>query len=112
MAHKCGQALILVNDIDSSAVVLFILSPHLFTLSENVPNRSEERVSMTTYSASIDGIIASELPVQFRFVQLEHRGGFCDCWAVANLTVTPPSGQTTELLYVSCFNEIKVNQIY
>ena len=24
---------------------------------------------------------------QFRFVQLEHRGGFCDCWAVANLTL-------------------------
>ena len=89
--------------------MLFILSPHLFTLTEKVPNRSEERVSMTNYSASIDRIIASELPVQFRFVQLEHRGGFCDCWAVANLTVTPPSGQTTELSYVSCFSEITVN---
>ena len=25
---------------------------------------------------------------QFRFVQLEHRGGFCDCWAVADLAIT------------------------
>jgi hypothetical protein len=24
---------------------------------------------------------------QFHFVQMEHRGGFCDCWAVANLTL-------------------------
>ena len=29
---------------------------------------------------------ASE-PFQFRFVQWEHHGGFCDCWAVANLTL-------------------------
>ena len=63
----------------------------------NVPNGSEEHVSVTTYSARIDRIIASALPVQFRFVQSEHRGGFCDCWALANLTVTPPSGQITEL---------------
>ena len=97
------------NDIDNYAIVLFILSPHLFTLTEKVPNRCEEHVSMTNYLASIDRIIASELPVQFRFVQLEHRGGFCDCWAVANLTVTPPSGQTTELSYVSYFSEITVN---
>ena len=25
--------------------------------------------------------------VQLRFVQLEHRGGFCDCWAVYNISV-------------------------
>ena len=24
---------------------------------------------------------------QLKFVQREHRGGFCDCWAIANLTV-------------------------
>lgn len=26
-------------------------------------------------------------PLQFRFVQWEHRGGLCDCWAVANLSL-------------------------
>ena len=25
---------------------------------------------------------------RFRFIQREHRGGFCDCWAVANLKAT------------------------
>ena len=29
---------------------------------------------------------------QFRFVQSEHRGGFCDCWAVANLTLNDNIG--------------------
>ena len=58
------------------------------------------------YSASIEDLVLSALPVQFRFVQLEHRGGFCDCWAVANLTVTLPNGQATELLYVSHFSKI------
>lgn len=24
---------------------------------------------------------------ELRFAQREHRGGFCDCWAVANLTI-------------------------
>ena len=30
--------------------------------------------------------------LQFRFIQREHRGGFCDCWEVANLTATLTSG--------------------
>ena len=29
---------------------------------------------------------------QFHFVQSEHRGGFCDCWAVANLTLNESIG--------------------
>ena len=29
---------------------------------------------------------------QFRFAQMEHRGGFCDCWAVANLTLSERNG--------------------
>ena len=28
---------------------------------------------------------------EHRLVQREHRGGFCDCWAVANLTVNNDS---------------------
>lgn len=41
--------------------------------------------------------------VDVRFVQLEHRGGFCDCWAMANLSfVLVPnsfdvSNNTTEI---------------
>ena len=29
---------------------------------------------------------------QFHFVQMEHRGGFCDCWAVANLALRERNG--------------------
>ena len=58
------------------------------------------------YSANIEDIALSALPIQFRFVQFDHCGGFCDCWAVANLTATPSNGQATELLYVSHFNKI------
>ena len=59
-------------------------------------NTEEPYMAVRSYSTSI-GIALSALPVQFRFVQLDHRGGFCNCWAVANLTVTPPNGQATEL---------------
>ena len=41
--------------------------------------------STTTFTTDLD--YYSEY-FQFRFVQLDHRGGFCDCWAVANLTIT------------------------
>ena len=66
----------------------------------NISVTEEPYMSVRSYSTSIDDIALSALPVQFRFFQLDHRGGFCDCWAVANLTVTPPNGQTTELSYV------------
>ena len=35
--------------------------------------------------------------LRFRFIQTEHRGGFCDCWEVANLTATLTNGQTKDL---------------
>ena len=35
--------------------------------------------------------------LRFRFIQKEHRGGFCDCWAVANLTATLTSGEVRNL---------------
>ena len=38
--------------------------------------------------------------LQFRFIQREHRGGFCDCWAVANLTATLTSGEVKDLRYI------------
>ena len=44
---------------------------------------------LTSYSINVG---------QFRFVQLEHRGGFCDCWAVANFTVTNPGRENISML--------------
>ena len=75
---------------------------YLLAHTDKISVTEEQYMVVRSYSTSIDGITLSALPVQFRFVQLDHRGGFCDCWAVANLTVTPPNGQATELSYVSC----------
>ena len=69
--------------------------------TDNTSVTEEQYMVVRSCSTSIGGIALSVLPVQFRFAQLDHRGGFCDCWAVANLTVTPPNGQATELSYVS-----------
>ena len=41
--------------------------------------------------------------LRFRFIQREHRGGFCDCWAVANLTATLTSGEVKDLRYIRLF---------
>ena len=35
----------------------------------------------------IDHVNSSQR-VQFRFVQSDHRGGFCDCWAVVHLNIS------------------------
>ena len=31
--------------------------------------------------------IEANTSIQIRFIQQEHRGGFCDCWALANLSI-------------------------
>ena len=61
---------------------------YLLAHTDKISVTEEQYMVVRSYSTSIDGITLSALPVQFRFVQLDHRGGFCDCWAVANLTVT------------------------
>ena len=71
--------------------------------ADNLSINEGQFLVMRGYTASIEGVALNALPIQFRFVQLDHHGGFCDCWAVANLTVTPPNGQATELSYVSCW---------
>ena len=74
--------------------------------TDNISVTEEPYMAVRSYSTSIGGIALSALPVQFRFVQLDHHGGFCDCWAVANIIVTPPNGQATKLLYVSHFSKL------
>ena len=47
-------------------------------------------VAVRSYSlqllSDVDHINASQR-VQLRLVQSDHRGGFCDCWAISNLTI-------------------------
>ena len=45
-------------------------------------------IQMTSFLVKLDArLMDSNKIIQFRFVQLEHRGGYCDCWGVANLKV-------------------------
>jgi hypothetical protein len=46
--------------------------------------------NVRSYSAVIPNIISisDDQRVQLRLVQSDHRGGFCDCWAVSDLTLT------------------------
>ena len=39
------------------------------------------------FPTNIDRVNSSQR-VQFRFVQADHRGGFCDCWAVGYLNIS------------------------
>ena len=81
--------------------------------TDNITVTEEPYMAVRSYLTSIGGIALSALPVQFRLAQLDHRGGFCDCWGVVNLTVTPPNGQATELSYVPFWwsSMIKLNLI-
>ena len=109
MVHKAGQLSSQVATLTKALVKYYNFPLHnnyYAYYTDNIISVTEEQyMAVRSYSTSIGGIALSELPVQFRFVQLDHRGGFCDCWAVANLTVTPPNGQTTELSYVSHFSK-------
>ena len=68
-------------------------------MMDDLASWSSQRVRFVAVDSFINFIdIAGDLPVQFRFVQLEHRGGFCDCWAVANFTVIQFYGQSDDLL--------------
>jgi hypothetical protein len=47
------------------------------------------KANVRSYSAVIPNInsISDDQRVQLRLVQSDHRGGFCDCWAVSDLTL-------------------------
>ena len=57
-------------------------------------------VSVRSYSlqlpSDVDHINASQR-VQLRLVQSDHRGGFCDCWAVSNLTAQASNLEVTSM---------------
>lgn len=49
------------------------------------------RVSVRRYSllfpSDVDRV-SNDQRIQLRLVQSDHRGGFCDCWAVSDLNLT------------------------
>ena len=56
----------------------------------------DDHVSVTNFTRNVVNGSALQ-PLQLRFVQLEHHGGLCNCWAVANLSlIHVPSFQPSE----------------
>ena len=57
-----------------------------FPLTPSVGNDGI-RANVRAYSAVIPNInsISDDQRVQLRLIQSDHRGGFCDCWAVSDL---------------------------
>ena len=74
--RKEGSNIISVTDCKFLSMTPKIVGDNSFTSQDNLT---------TTFMGSLDKY--SDF-IQFRFIQLDHRGGFCDCWAVAGLTIT------------------------
>jgi hypothetical protein len=79
------------NSIISSLVLLYYYTLDMqmvhhtnFTTSK----RARVDISRFVLDLSLNGSQELQYSSQFHFVQMEHRGGFCDCWAVANLTLS------------------------
>ena len=82
-----------------SSCILLILQIFSERLHVNTSESDAGNISFTTFVANsnINLQLCSFNHLRFRFIQTEHRGGFCDCWEVANLTATLTNGQTKDL---------------
>ena len=54
--------------------------------------RARVDVSRFVLDLQLNGSQELQDSSQFRFVRMDHRGGFCDCWAVANFTLSERNG--------------------
>ena len=59
---------------------------NLTTSAANMPVHISVRSYSQLFPSDIDHVNDSQR-VQLRLVQSDHRGGFCDCWAVSNLSI-------------------------
>ena len=52
-------------------------------------NTSTIQITKVTIDVEEDWLqtFTNDSSIRFRLIQLEHRGGFCDCWSVADLKV-------------------------
>ena len=68
----------------------YIKTDSTYVMLENFNINSTEMPRIRVWSSLSELSETDELlqnGSQLRFVQQEHRGGFCDCWSLANLTV-------------------------
>ena len=60
---------------------------NLTTSASEMPVHVSVRSYRQLFPSDIDHVNNSQR-VQLRLVQSDHRGGFCDCWAVSDLSVS------------------------
>lgn len=60
---------------------------NLTTSAADMPVVATVRSYSVMFPSDIDHVNSSQR-VQVRLVQSDHRGGFCDCWAVSNLNIS------------------------
>ena len=60
---------------------------NLTTSAADMPVIVTVRSYSLMFPSDIDHVNSSQR-VQLRLVQSDHRGGFCDCWAVSNLSIS------------------------
>ena len=60
---------------------------NLTTSAANMPVHISVRSYNQMFPSDIDHINNGQI-IQLRLVQSDHRGGFCDCWAVSNLSIS------------------------
>ena len=60
---------------------------NLTTSAADMPVHVTVRSYSLLFPSDVDHINSSQR-VQLRLVQSDHRGGFCDCWAVSNLSIS------------------------
>ena len=86
-----------------------------FPLTSSVGN-NDIRANVRSYSTVIHNInsISDDQRVQLRLVQSDHRGGFCDCWAVSDLTLRHEDSTVheTPLKYISSNHNSYQNNHY
>ena len=60
---------------------------NLTTSAANMPVHTSVRSHSQLFPSDIDQVNDSQ-QLQLRLVQSDHRGGFCDCWTVSNLSIS------------------------
>ncbi len=60
---------------------------NLTTSAADMPVITTLRSYSIMFPSDVDNVNSSQR-VQVRVVQSDHRGGFCDCWAVSNLNIS------------------------
>ena len=64
---------------------------NLTSVFRGLPVKITVRSFSLLFPTDISQVNDSQFGVELRFVQSDHRGGFCDCWALTQLYIVEES---------------------